>query len=281
MKNQIFLLGYGSLLLEQYFSKEKNTPVLLHGWNRYWGACQIDDFHSRNRMICSTNGKILQNTAYFNLQKQKKSIISAIIYPISYEKLQDMIYREIGYELIDVSNDVTFFNYKKTPFKIFTFISPKNKFLERNSYISFNYYKMCFQGAQLWNKINSSFLFHFQQKNDKKFSKFQKKFFLSIASDGKTLTALDLPNYKTIFIHQFKYPLIFLEKNLINHEKIQCLHIQNYLKINPCCKINDFLLNSNYWLYQLIQLDHHLNYKDYLCHSDLWVRRYAQVIQSF
>ena len=172
MKNRLFLLGYGSLLLEQYFSKEKNIPVLLHNWKRYWGACQIDDWYSRNRMICSTSGKILQNTAYLNLQKQKKSIISAIIYPISYENLQNMIYREIGYKLVDVSKDVTFFNQEKTPFKIFAFISPQNNPLERNSNISKNYYKMCIQGANLWNKKESFFSSYFYSNQLIKNSRF-------------------------------------------------------------------------------------------------------------
>jgi hypothetical protein len=231
-------------------------------------------------MICSTTGNILKNTAYFNLKKKQNSTISTIIYPISSAKLQKLIYREIGYELIDVSRNVTFFNYQKTPFKIFTFISKSDKSLERNAFISHNYYQMCVQGAKLWNKKEPLFLSYFYHNCPKKFSKFQKTFFLFIASDGKTLNALDLPNYQTIFIHKFKYPLLDLEKNNFNKNISKGIDFKIYSQKNPSFSILKFLFNHQYWLYRLIQLDYHLNYLLFLEDSDIWVRRYAQMIQK-
>lgn len=280
MNNQLFLLGYGSLLLEQYFSQEKNIPVLLHGWNRYWGACQKDDLFSRNRMVCSVTGDVLKNTAYFNLKKEKNSTISTIIYPVSSEKLKKLIYREIGYELIDVSRNVTFFNYQKTPFKIFTFIAKSYKYLERNAFISHNYYKMCFQGAKLWTKKEPLFLSYFYHNFPKKFSKFQKTFFLFIASDGKTLNALDLPNYQIIFIHKFKYPLLNLNENTFNQNIPKGIDFITYSQKNSSFPISNFIFNQQYWLYKLIQLDYYLNYLLFLEDSDIWVRRYAKIIQN-
>ena len=142
----IVIFGYGSLINEDSLRKTvpsaKNiVPVRLQGYTR------VFDFPSSTR-LCEKSGKCC--TVLNAFESKKDSSINGIIFEMDEEDLQNLIYRETGYELIEVEVE----NYYDENVKIVAYFFKAPKY-ESNYFLfdsekQMEYLDLCVEGCKIF-----------------------------------------------------------------------------------------------------------------------------------
>lgn len=203
-----YVFSYLSLLDEgsKIFATDSNlVPVKLDGYIRTWRTERSGKNEDFKRYIDLDDFKMVDIFCWSTLKKEKSRFVNGLISPVSDAELSDLDIREVGYNRLEVTTQVSCYNgFNLNPdYKIWVYIAPEVISLDL-AYIDTPYVNAGLIGSSEINKIVPGFLNDYISSTQLCTAIIKDIHQVFIGNDGTGVYILNRKDKSVILLHAFK-----------------------------------------------------------------------------
>jgi hypothetical protein len=222
--SKIYIFGYLSLLRSESFNSTaggdntgqeiETIPTKLFGWQRDWSAIKDSSNNIFKIYVDSVTMNPCKVFCWANISKSE-GFVNGLIKEVSASSLISLDAREVGYERVDITDNIQLYNGSLPSGDIvYTYIHPVVE-TTYDAVIDMNYINMGIEGAKHIDEHQQPGFFKDYMSSTAACDAVIKDMLqIFISYDGKRLYLLDTADSSTCLIHVFKNHIYKIRSNI-------------------------------------------------------------------
>ena len=189
-----WLFGYHSLLYDMFGSESKGAmpgavPCRLHDWTRDWSSVRTLASGCSKRYVAPDDFRPIERFGFANIRPRPGGVVNGVAIPHGAKDWSALNWREAGYELVDVSAQVSPYVGSAPGARVYAYVDRAPDTAQAP--ISRAYLNMGIAGAALWDGIAAGFADDFLRSTPLPRQGVFEGYFLFLGSDGRSIWVLD------------------------------------------------------------------------------------------
>ena len=270
----VYIFGYLSLLSEKSVLSTMDSgakmhdfvPCKLSGYKRTWNSHRDTKNEVYKRYVEVDTLEPVDRYSWSTLRKNENYNTNGICIKVDEKSLANMDAREVGYERVDITNQITpYDNFVLDNVSVYTYIAPEINCMPSKTHIDMTYVNMGILGAEKINKTVPGFLEDYVLSTEVCTSIVKELYQVFWSFDGRKLYLLNTHDSSVILLHSFVNYIYLVrkgddphDKQVITHDK-QNLDYRNAvsgvsgrysdaLNSNDKKTLDNLFLKEDYWL---------------------------------